>query len=159
MSPLRFLQEMRGLFIKTNTPVSKLEMTSGNYDDCGNLIKTNIPSITTELCEIGIFNNTAYFVVIISSNTFHQTLFNSLKILPNIKIYGFKDFLKILYPTSNFFYKDFEREVRGDTYLQIQFSYKYNSTNPKILHEEYEKIKKIFNTSTAHVINQLDKTL
>jgi len=156
MTLLDFLQKFRMLLLKESSPVSDIEMTSGNYDNFGNLIKTDIPTITTDLCEIGIFDDTLYFVVIVFSNTFNKTAFDSLKIFPNIKIYGFKEFNKTLYPASNFVYENFEKEILNDRYLQIQFSYKYNAINPQNLLKEYKKIKELLINLKLQIVNQLN---
>lgn len=157
MIPLDFLKKLKELLSIDDNSVSDIEMTAGNYDDFGNLIKTDIPTITTDLCEIGIFDNTLYFVVIIFSDTFKKIDFDSLKIFPNIKIYGFKEFKKILYPISGFVYEDFEKEILNDKYLQIQFNYKYNTINEQILFKEYQKTKDFFINSGLKIVNQLNK--
>ena len=157
MAPLDFLKKFRTLLVEDNIFVGDIEMTSGNYDDFGDLIKADIPTLTTDLCEIGIFDNSLYCVVIILSNTFGKDAFDSLKIFSNIKIYGFKDFNKILYPAPDFNYENFKKEVSNDKYLQIQFNYKYDTINEHILFEDYQKIKIFFVSSRLQVINQLNK--
>lgn len=156
MAPLDFLEKFRILLIKDSNPVGDIEMTSGNYDDFGNLIKTDIPTVTTDLCEIGIFDDSLYFVIIVFSDTFKKTEFDSLKNFPNVKIYGFKEFKKTLYPASDFVYESFEKEILNDKYLQIQFSYKYGTSYPQDLLKEYRKIRNIFTNARLQIVNQLN---
>lgn len=157
MNSQNFLQEFKKLLSEDHDRVSDLEMTTGNFDDSGNLIKTDIPTITTDICEVGVYDNTLYCVVIIHSNSFTESTFNILKKLPNIKIYGFQDFNKTLYPTADSTYKKIEQEILNDKYLQIQFNYNYESITPRGLLEEYKKIKNILISSGLDIVNQLNK--
>jgi len=159
MTPLDFLRQFRLLLIEDHGSVGDIELTSGNYDNFGNLIKTDIPTITTDLCEVGTFNDVLYFVVIIFSDTFKRVDFNLLKSFPNIKIYGFKEFNKTLYPTSGFVYENFERQLLNDKYLQVQFDYKYDVINPEDLFKEYQKIKHFFMGSELRIVNQLNDSM
>ncbi|MDD4111167.1 MAG: hypothetical protein PHS54_06470, partial [Clostridia bacterium] len=77
------------LLVKSKKSVSELEYTKNNYDNFGNLIKEDLPIITTDFCEIGLYNNEIYFVFIVESKTFNIELFNELKNKSNVKIYGF----------------------------------------------------------------------
>jgi len=160
MFPLDFLQQFRMLLIKDNCSVGDIELTPGNYDNFGNLIEIDIPTVTTDLCEIGIFDNSLYFVVIVSSDTFKRFDFDLLKTFSNIKIYGLKEFNRTLYPISNFIYENFERQILNDKYLQIQFDYQYSVINPEDLFKEYKKMKHLFANSELRVVDQLkDKTI
>ncbi|MCX6807333.1 MAG: hypothetical protein NTZ80_00785 [Patescibacteria group bacterium] len=159
MIPLNFLQKFRISLIEDGNPVSNIEMTSDNYDDFNNPIKTEIPTVTTDICEIGIFNDTLYLVAIVFSSTFKKVEFDSLKIFPNIKIYGFKEFKKNLYPTSDFVYKDFEEKILDDKYLQIQFNYKYSAISLLDLFRKYKQIKDFFTNSRLRVVNQLNSEI
>lgn len=152
-----FLRKFKELLSGNNNPVGDIEMTAGNFDDFGNLIKTDIPTVTTDLCEIGIYDNTLYFVTIIYSSSFNESIFNILKDFPNIKIYGFKNFNKTLYPTTNFIYKSIEQEILNDKFLQIQFNYAYDSVDPQDLLKEYQKVKGLLINSGLHIVNQLNK--
>ncbi len=157
MAPLDFLQKLRKLLIEDNKSVGSIEMTSGNYDDFGKPIKTDVPTMTTDLCEIGIFDDTLYFVVIVFSDKFRKTAFDQLKIFPNITIYGFKDFKKTLYPTPDFLYENFEKEILNDEFLQIQLNYKYNAENPQDILKEYRKIIDIIAISGLQAVSQIYK--
>ena len=155
MIPKIFLSKLRVLIAKNGDPVSDLEMTHGNFDDSGNLIKTGIPTLTTNLCEVGIHNDDLYFVFIINSNTCNKTLFDSLKIFSNIKIYSFKNFKNTLYPVLNFIYENFEKEIIKEKYFQIQFDFDLNIITPDQLHKEYRNIEDIFVNNNTEIINQL----
>jgi len=158
MTPLDFLQELRILLIRNGGLVGNIEMTSGNYDDSGNLINGDIPTITTDLCEIGIYGDVLYFVVIALSSTFTENAFDSLRTLPNIRIYGFKEPNKTLYPAPAFIYGDFKKKTLDDEYLQMQFNYGYGIIDPQGLLNEYHKIKDLLANSGMKVVNQLDGT-
>jgi len=141
--------------LSVNEEVSEIEMTSGNYDDDGKLIKGDIPTITTEFCEIGIYKKTVYFVFIIHSDTYSKKVFDSLKGFSNVQFYGFKNFKDNLYPKSDFYYKEFEKGIEKDKYFQIQFNYDFNKILPELLHKEYLKIKDILIKNKAGIINQI----
>lgn len=152
-----YLKDFAVLLSKNNEKVGNLKMTSGNYDDRGNLINRLIPTITTDFCEIGI-HNIIYLVFIIYSDTHSKELFNLIKDFSNIKIYGFKNFLEVLYPIPDFNYKNFEKKIKEDKYLQIQFSFNINITQEKLF-KEYIKLKEIFIKSNVIVVNQLEVDL
>lgn len=141
------------MLIKNGKLVSKLEYTKNNYDNNGNLIDEAIPTITTNYCEIGLYDREIYFVFILESQTFNKTLFNSIKSIPNIYIYGFEDFNKTLYPSRNFNYNDFVKTIRQDKYLQVKFSFE----NIKVvdLYKIYCDLVDVFDKNNAKVINQL----
>lgn len=152
-----FLRKLKIIVILKGDLVGDLEMTAGNYDDSGNLIKAKIPTITTNFCEIGLHDNNLYFVFIIHSNTNNNfnNFFDAVKDFSNVKIYGFKNFNKTLYPIFDFDYKNFEKEIQKDKYLQIQFN--YDVVSPEQAYKEYRKIKNIFIKSGLKVVDQLNK--
>ncbi|TRZ77229.1 DUF3201 domain-containing protein [bacterium] len=156
MENKKYLLDFREIFLK-NEKVSELEMTSGNYDDEGKLIEGTIPTLTTEFCEIGVYNKTIYFVFIIHSDTYSKELFNVLKKFSNVKFYGSKDFNDTLYPKSDFQYEEFEEKIKQDKFLQIQFNYDIQEISAKLLYQEYKKIKKIFVEKQVKVVDQLGK--
>lgn len=150
-----YLTKLRDIFLENSTRVSELEMISGNYDDKGDLIKEDIPTLITEFCEIGIYKNSVYFVFIVFSNTYNKNLFDLLKKFPNIQFYGFKDFKNNLYPKANFDYEQLEKELRKDKHFQIQFNYYINKTTLNDLYQGYIKIRDIFKENKIKVVNQL----
>ncbi len=133
--------------------VSDLEFTTGNYDSNGKLIENKVPTLTTDLCEIGSFNDTCYFTFILDSNSFSQELLDRIKVYDKMHIYGFKDFLTDLYPKRCFSYKKFEGEIRKDAYVQVQFN--FEKTKPKTLLENYLNLKQEFINNNVIVINQI----
>jgi hypothetical protein len=147
------LDEFRELLIKNKKSVSELEYTKNNYDSGGNLIKEDLPTITTDFCEIGLFDKEIYFVFIMDSKTFDLNLFNQLKNKSNVKIYGFEDFKKTLYPVSNFNFDNFIDEIEKDKYLQIQFDFK--KIGSLDLFKEYLNLVNLFEDNKIKVINQL----
>jgi hypothetical protein len=147
------LNQFRKILIENNKSVSELEYTKNNYDNAGNLINEELPAITTDFCEIGLHNNEIYLVFIIKSKTFNLELFGEIKNKSNVKMYGFIDFNKTLYPSSDFNYNKFIESVQKDTYLQIQFDFKNISTFD--LFTEYTKIVNVFNKCKVVVVNQL----
>jgi hypothetical protein len=147
------LNEFRKFLIKSKKPVSKFEFTKGNYDSSANLIEESLPTITTDFCEIGLYNNEIYFVFVAKSKTFNVELFNKLKNKSNMKIYGFIDFNKTLFPVKNFNFDNFIKKIKNDKYLQIQFDFK----NIKLfdLFENYSNLVNIFEKNKVIIVNQL----
>ncbi|MBU2579361.1 hypothetical protein KKF19_00105 [Patescibacteria group bacterium] len=147
------LNQFRKILIKNKEFVSKLEYTKNNYDNNGNLIKEDLPTITTDFCEIGLYNNEIYFVFIVNSKTFSLELFDKLKGKLNIRMYGFVDFNKTLYPVVDFNFDNFIEQIQKDKYLQIQFDYK--NINTPDLFKEYSNLMNIFEKSKVVVVDQL----
>ena len=151
------LNQFRELLIKNKISVSKLEYTKNNHDNDGNLIVGDIPTITTDLCEIGLYNNEIYFVFIIGSKTFNLELFDEIKNMPNMRMYGSVDFNKDLYPVNNFNLDKFIKQIKKDKYLQIQFD--HESVSALDLFKKYSDLANIFEESKVIVVNQLETTL
>jgi hypothetical protein len=147
------LNQFRKILIENNKSVSELEYTKNNYDNAGNLIKEELPTITTDFCEIGLYNEEIYFVFILESKTFNLKFFSAIKNKSNVKMYGFIDCNKTLYPSTNFNYNDFINLIKRDKYLQIQFDFKNITTLD--LFSEYTKILNDFYKSKVVVVNQL----
>lgn len=154
---IEILDKFREFLIKDKKSVSELEYTKNNYDHLANLIKKNLPTITTDFCEIGLLNNKIYFVFIVKSKTFDIELFNQLKNKSNAKIYGFVDFNKTLFPVKNFNFDNFMKEIKKDKYLQIQFDYK--NINAFDLSKEYSNLVNVFKKNKVAVVNQLKVNL
>lgn len=154
---IKDLDQFREILIKDNEPVSEIEYTKNNYDNAGNLINDKIPTITANFCEIGLYNDEIYLVFILKSTTFNLDLFNQIKNKPNIKIYGFTNFNKTLFPIENFNLDNFLKEIIKDKYLQIQFDFK--NISPFDLFTEYKTILNIFDKYKITLIKQLEKTI
>jgi hypothetical protein len=154
---IKNLTKLQDLFRKSKKPVSELEYTRGNYDSCGNLIKEALPTITTNFCEIGLHDHEIYFVFVIESKTFDIKLLDSIKNRPNVKIYGFSNCNKTLFPVKNFNPEIFIKEIQKDRYLQVQFDFKDISTYD--LFKEYSNLINIFERTKITVINQLEINL
>ncbi|MFC1609290.1 hypothetical protein ACFL2R_03795 [Patescibacteria group bacterium] len=88
----KYLEKFRELLIRDGKDVSDIEYTSGNYDNMGNLIEGELPTVTTDFCEVGVYENGyVYFVFVVESGSFDAELFEGLKGESNISIYGFED--------------------------------------------------------------------
>lgn len=112
-----------------------------------------MPTITTDFCEVGLYNGEIYLVFIIESKTFNSKFFGKIKNKSNVKMYGFIDFNNILYPVSDFNYDNFFESIQQDKYLQIQFNFKNISTFD--LFTEYINIINIFDKNKITIVNQL----
>lgn len=148
---------LRRLLADRGQPVSELEYTQGNYDEAGKLIKEPLPTITTDFCEIGLHRGRVYLVFIVSSKTFDADLFTKLKVKSNVKMYGFVNFHKTLYPVSNFDFDHFLDEVRKDKYLQIQFDYQDVAATD--LYRKYSDLLNLFKESKVVIVNQRETDL
>jgi hypothetical protein len=151
------LNQFRKILIENNESVSDLEYTKNNYDNDGNLIKEELPTITTNFCEIGLREGEIYLVFILESKAFNLELFSKIKNKSNVKMYGFIEFNKTLYPVSDFNYDKFIDSIQKDKYLQIQFDFKNISTFD--LFTDYTKIINVFDKSKVAVVNQLKVNL
>lgn len=152
-----YLEELRNLLLKNDIPVSKIEYTSENFDHNGTIIKEELPTITTNICEIGLYDEEIYFVFIIESETFNKKLFELIESKRNSSIYGFKYFKQNFYPKEDFNYDAFLKEIKKDKYLQIQFDFKM--IKPAELYQEYCNLAELFKINKAKVINQLKVNL
>jgi len=149
-----YIKDFRGILLSNNEAVGEVEYTSGNYDNKGNLIPGSIPTITTDACEIGIYDNTIYFTFIILTSNFKKELLNCLS--NNVQIYPFKDFHNTLYPKPDFDYSEFEQQLKQDKYLQINFNDNYKEYSTEEVIKKYLGYKDIFAKSDIKPINQLE---
>lgn len=155
MDTANYLKDFRNILLVNNEVVGYLEYTSGNYDDKGSLIANAIPTIATDACEIGIYDDTVYFTFIILANDFKKDLFNELDKYNNVQIYPFKDFKDTLYPKPDFDYSEFEQQLKNDKYLQINFNDNYKEYSTEEIMREYLGYKDIFKNSSIKPVNQL----
>lgn len=156
MNPSEYLEALRIILTSNRELVGNLEYTSGNYDGKGNLIPDQIPTITTDVCEIGIYDDTIYFTFIILASDFNKDLFNLLDRHKNMQIYPFKDFNNNLYPKSNFNYLEFEQQINNDQYLQISFNDNYKNHSTAEIMNKYLGYKNVFELAGVRPINQLE---
>lgn len=146
--------ELRKLFLEKGETVGEVEDTSGNYDNRGNLIEDEIPTITTEFCEIGVYNETIYFTFVIHSDSYNIKLTELLKQISNFKIYCLKNFLENIDIKS----ENFEEKIKKEKYFQINFEYPvYEDSN--YLFDRYSEIKKSILDSNIKIVNQLEVDL
>lgn len=153
MNSKDYLKDFRDTLLSNNEVVGELEYTSGNYNDKGNLITGSIPTITTNVCEMGIYDDIIYFTFIILTSDFKKEFFNYLP--KNVQIYPFKDFKNTLYPKQDFDYLEFEQQLKQDKYLQINFNNNYKEYSIKEIMNKYLGYKDIFIKRDIELINQL----
>lgn len=154
-----FLNNLRTLLQRNNLPVGDIELTSGNYDDKGRLIKEEIPTITTALCEIGIFyNKICYLTLVLSSDSFSKKLFQAVKDIEGAHIYGFKNFLEDYFP-SNLSFEEIDSKIKNENLFQIQVNFDIEKANPEDIFINYRELKSLFNKIDANVVNQLTQDL
>lgn len=144
MSANSYLQDFRNTLLARSESVGELEYTAGNYDGKGNLIPNPIPTVATDACEVGIYGDTIYFTFIILASDFKKELFDCLAKYNNVQIYPFKDFNDTLYPKPEFDYSEFERQLKNDKYLQVNFNDDYKQYSVKEIMEKYLEYKDIF---------------
>ena len=155
----KYIQDFRNILLVNNEVVGKLKYTSGNYNDKGNLIPGSTPTITTDSCEIGIYADTVYFTFIILASDFKKELFNYRTKYNNVQIYPFRDFNNTLYPKLNFNYSEFERQLKQDKYLQINFNDNYNEYSVEEIMRNYSEYKGVFLKCNIKPINQSEPEL
>jgi len=149
----QLVEDIRNALVSSDETVGEVEYTTGNFDDKSNLIAGSIPTVTTDACEIGIYNTTIYFTFIIFSSDFKKEL---LDILPdNVQIYPFKYFNSTLYPKSGFNYSEFEKQLKHDKYLQINFNDNYKDHSVDHIVKKYFEYKELFKKCDIQLINQL----
>lgn len=154
-----FVQELRDAITADNTAVSEIEMTNGNYDEKGNLIDYKIPTITTDLCEIGSYDSICYFTIIIRSELFTKELFNELTKYPNVHIYGYKNFIEDYYPKEKFSHDEFEAQIHLEEYFQVQFNFDISVMNIADVSQNYHEIANLFTEMNIKMVNQLVERL
>jgi len=147
------LNNLQKLIINDGFKVSDIEYTNNNYDEQGNIIKNPIPNITTDYCEIGLYENIIYFVFIIRSKSFNNLFFKEISKFPNISMYGFRKFKDTLYPKINFNYFDFIKVIKKEEYLQIEFDFQNISVFD--LYNKYLNLISIFLQDKIEIVNQL----
>ena len=72
-------------------------------------------------------------------------------------MYGYKNFKTTLYPTPNFVYNNFEKEIKKEEYFQIQFDYNFKVSKPDDIYMEYKNMERIFIDNKTKIVNQLVK--
>lgn len=152
MINIELISKIRRLLIENHHEVSEIEMTSGNFDESGNLIEGEIPTITTELCEIGSYDNTCYFTIILLSNSFNEKLFEDIKRYEGLHIYGLENFKKDCFPKEGITFEELKSDLSKEKYAQIQFN--FTGLNIDRLLRKYIETKGIF--TGIDVFNQLE---
>ena len=156
MNTGNYIKDFRDVLLSNNKVIGELEYTSGNYDDKGNLISGSIPTITTNVCEVGIYDDTIYFTFIIFSSDFKKELFDYLAQYSNVQIYPFKEFNNTLYPKQNFDYSELEQQLKNEKYLQINFNDKYKEYSIEEIVKKYFEYEDVFLKCNIKPINQLE---
>lgn len=126
-------------------------MTSGNYDESGGLIEEEIPTITTDLCEIGSYGDVCYFTIILPSHSLDKDLFKKVKNYKNLHIYGLESYKEDYFPREGISFDNLRKELSKEKYAQIQFN--FEELEADRLLQEYFEVKELF--SGIKVFNQL----
>lgn len=150
---LKIIKDLKYLLEKEHQ-VSDVEMTAGNYDESGNLIEGEIPTITTNFCEIGSYSDICYFTFILYSDSFDENLFKGIKNYNNCHIYGLKNFLVDYYPKAGISFAELKRKIGEEEYFQVQFNFRFSSTGRSL--DDYLTISELIEKSGAKVYNQLN---
>lgn len=132
--------------------LSEVEYTTGNYDEKGDLIKKKIPTVTSEVGEIGVINGSYYLVLIFERNKLTKEFLSTLYQISECKIYGFKDFMKSLDLEAIF------QEDLDESYIQIQFDGITTKQNHFLVELHY-KLRKHFGEYEIYPINQIHKNM
>lgn len=124
----------------------EIEFTTENYNENTTRIEESIPTIVTEIGEIGIIDKNYYLVIITRSSKLTKRLVNKLKNLKPNSIYGFDNFLNDL-SLDQVLNKNLDEE-----YLQFQFNFKMNSANRLFdIHNTLQDI----NYNCKFIVNQI----
>lgn len=153
----KFIIKLKKELSDLNINVGEIEYTENNYDNDGKIINEKIPTITTEYCEIGMYDDNCYFVFVIYAKSFNVDFFEVIKRYKNIQVYDFIDFNKTLYPDKDFDYNNFEKNIQQKKYLQIQFDFNNPSIDESII--DYRKIVKNFSENNIQIVDQLSVDL
>lgn len=153
------IRNLRSLFVNSHYEVSDIEPTYNNYDDSGSKIQYPIPTITTDLCEIGVYDNICYFTIILKSKSLTKNIFDGLASFNNVHIYGLKNFQEDYYPKEGFSYDSFNKQILLEDYSQIQFNFDIRILSPTAISEKYEEIRGLFSEANVKVVNQLTQTI
>lgn len=152
----KFLTSFKELLELKNQPVTEIEMTASNFDDSGKLIKDQVPTLTTNFCEIGIISGEiCYFTIILRSDFFPKPLFDLIQYYEGIHIYGFKNFLKDYYPKNNFSFDKLQEQIKKEPYFQIQFNFNTRELDFEEIFQKYIELKETFSNNEVKVINQM----
>lgn len=146
---------LKKLLERSGQPVTDIELTSGNYDTSGVLIEGQVPTLTTNFCEIGAYDNVCYFTIILVPESFSKDLLEQIKGYKDMHIYGFENFLEDFYPKDNFSYDNFAKDINKDNYVQVQFNFDRTGSTAQKLMKQHQTLKAIFNKNKAIVINQM----
>ncbi len=125
------------------------EITKGNYDKSDKPIEIGIPTLTTEYCEIGSYGDEVYFVFIIKSDSWSGNLFNLLKNMSGIELYGLSSF------RNNYDLDKIEDEIKREPYFQLQLNFNINKYKAEELVGYYKKITHDLIENNAKIVNQL----
>ena len=133
-----------------------LEYTSGNYDNDEQEILEKVPTITCELGEIGIVNNSIYLTIIFPKASLSQELLNIVKEYEGTSIYPFINFKKTLYPSETNSLEYVKEGLEKEEYFQVNMGFKRYVQN---IVKQILLLKKILDERDIKYINQLTDTL
>ena len=154
-----FLLELKKLLTNGGDKAGEIEMTFGNYTHEGVLIKDEIPTLTTDLCEIGVYEDVLYCTYICDTNFYTRKFFDLIVNEPNVAIYGLKNFHETWYPSDGFDSVVFETKLKSESYMQIEFNFSVTKMKPMDIYKKYLKIREVFSKSGMKVVDQLEQDM
>lgn len=144
--PSHLIKIIRTRLKKTCFKVGPIEYTSGNYDEKGKLIQRKIPTLISEIGEIGVFNNNFYLVLIIKRSFVTLDFIKNIGQICPFTLYGLNNFLVNLDPRKL-------SNIQDEQYLQIQFD---NIENIERIVQLHIQLKNLFQNYPKLLINQLE---
>lgn len=146
------LLNIKQILEKKKIGCSNLEYTSGNYTDKGEKILEKVPTITCELGEIGIIDDTLYLTVILPKSSLSESLLNIVKRYKSVNLYPFIDFKRTLYSSKTNSLKYIKQGLIDEKFFQINIEFGKDDNNfskfiqilrKKLIEEKIEYINQL----------------
>lgn len=159
MSPKKLLRELAAQIAQVGK-VGEIEMTSGNITREGDLIEGVIPTFTTDLCEVGVYDDVLYLTYICESKSYSKELFDVIENKPHFMIYGLEDFENMWYPARGVrTHEDLQEAVKKEKYMQIEVNFSLSGATVESLYNAYVQTAESLRQARIAVINQLEKDM
>ena len=147
------LLRIRNELIRKGIDCGNLEYTSGNYTDKGEKILEKIPTITCELGEIGMIDDTLYLTIIFPKSSLSENLLNIVKKYKSVNIYPFIDFKKTLYPSKTNNLEYIKHGLINEKFFQINMG--FDEKNDNNFAKFVQTLRKKLTEEKIEYINQL----